>query len=75
MELLEERIRREGEALAGGIVKVDSFLNHQIDPFMADAIAQEFADRFAQEKVTKVLTIEASGIAFAILAALKLAVL
>jgi xanthine phosphoribosyltransferase len=74
MNLLEERIRREGKLLPGGVVKVDSFLNHQIDPVLADTIADEFIRRFQDEKITKVLTIEASGIAFAVLVALKLKV-
>lgn len=74
VEQLKARIAQKGVVLPGGIIKVDAFLNHQIDPLLADAIADEFARRFADEGVSKVLTIEASGIAFAILTALKLRV-
>ncbi len=74
MELLEERIRQQGRVLPGGVVQVDAFLNHQIDPILADAIAEEFVRRFQGERISKVLTIETSGIAFAILVALRLKV-
>ncbi len=66
MQLLEERIRRDGTVKEGDILKVDSFLNHQIDPELITAIAEEFHRLFADCDVTKVLTIEASGIAIAI---------
>lgn len=71
---LQRRIREEGTASPDGIIRVDSFLNHQIDPMLADSIADEFVRRFDNESITKILTIEASGIAFAVLAALKLGV-
>lgn len=74
VEQLKARIAKNGVVLPGGVIKVDAFLNHQIDPLLADAIADEFARRFADGGVSKVLTIEASGIAFAILTALKLRV-
>ncbi len=63
MQLLEERIRREGRILPGGILKVDGFLNHQIDPALLYELALELKRLFGGENVTKVLTIEASGIA------------
>lgn len=62
MKLLEEKIRKEGQILSGNILKVSSFLNHQIDVLFLDNLAQEFVRRFEGEKITKVLTIEASGI-------------
>ena len=65
MKLLEERIRQEGLILSDTVLKVDSFLNHQVDTQLALEIGKEFARIFAGETVTKVLTIEASGIQFA----------
>ena len=65
MKELKERIRQDGHVLDGGVLKVDSFLNHQIDVALLDAMAAEFARRFEGEPITKVLTIEASGIAIA----------
>ena len=63
MKALEERIRKDGRVLPGNILKVSDFLNHQIDvPFMLE-MGREIAGLFAGEKPTKVLTIEASGIA------------
>lgn len=67
MELLKQRILKEGRSLDGGILKVDSFINHQLDPKLMQAIALEFVQRFQGEEVNKVLTIEASGIAPAIM--------
>ena len=72
MNRLKEKIRREGIVLEGNILKVDSFLNHQIDPELMMEIGREFAGRFADEKPTKVLTIESSGIAAALTTALHL---
>lgn len=74
MELLKERILREGQALSDVILKVDSFLNHQIDPMLMIAIGEEFKKRFAGEEITKVLTVEASGIAVALMTGLVLKV-
>lgn len=69
MELLKERIRRDGVFKPGGILKVDSFLNHQMDIALINEIGREFARRFEGTKVTKILTIEASGIGIACIAA------
>lgn len=66
MKLLEERIKRDGVVKEGDILKVDSFLNHQIDPLLMEQIAEEFYRLFSEDGVTKILTIEASGIAIAI---------
>ncbi|MBQ6452755.1 MAG: xanthine phosphoribosyltransferase [Coriobacteriales bacterium] len=74
MRLLEERIIREGRILEGDILKVDSFVNHQVDMQLMSQLAKELAARFASEPITKVLTIEASGIAFAGVVALELGV-
>lgn len=65
MNFLEERILKDGVIKPGNVLKVDSFLNHQMDIALMDQMGEEFARRFAGEKVTKVLTIEASGIAIA----------
>ncbi len=72
MKELEDRIRRDGRVLAGGILKVDDFLNVRIDPVLMDHIGKEFARLFEKDKVTMVLTIEASGIAPAYSTALAL---
>lgn len=63
MELLREKIEREGQVLSETVLKVDSFLNHQIDPMLMNEIGKEFANRFSDQIITKVLTIESSGIA------------
>ena len=65
MNFLEERILKDGIVKEGNVLKVDSFLNHQMDIALLEEIGQEFRRRFAQKKVTKVLTIESSGIAVA----------
>ena len=65
MNFLEERIVKDGIVKEGNVLKVDSFLNHQMDIALIDRIGEEFYERFKSEKVTKVLTIEASGIAIA----------
>lgn len=67
MELLQQRILKDGKVLPGGVLKVDGFLNHQIDPALLYEMALELKRLYAGEKVTKVLTIEASGIAIAAL--------
>ena len=69
MELLKERIRKEGKILPGNIVKVDGFLNHRIDVPLMEQIAQEFRRVFADKDITLVLTAEASGIALATICA------
>lgn len=63
MQALIERIRREGRNLGHGILKVDGFINHQVDPVLMDACGQEFARRFGAIGATKILTAEISGIA------------
>jgi xanthine phosphoribosyltransferase len=72
MEALKERIRRDGKNLGGGILKVDGFINHQVDPVLMDACGQEFARIFADLDATRVLTAEISGIAPAVMTALYL---
>jgi xanthine phosphoribosyltransferase len=72
MKELEERILRDGKVLAGGILKVDSFVNHQVDPLLMDACGREFARLFAPVGATKVLTAEISGIAPAVTTAIHL---
>ena len=74
MRELQNRILKDGEVFPGDVLKVDSFLNHQIDVALAEGIAQEFYSAFKSEKVTKVLTIEASGIALAAFTAVKFGV-
>ena len=65
MNFLEERILRDGIVRPGNVLKVDSFLNHQMDVALLDEVGKEFHRRFADKEITKVLTIEASGIAIA----------
>ena len=67
MKALKERILRDGKCLDGGILKVDNFINHQMDPILMKSMAVEFVRRFASTKINKILTIEASGIAPAIM--------
>lgn len=74
MELLKEKVMNEGIVLGEQVLKVDSFLNHQMDPMLMNEIGSEFVRRFAGEEITKVLTIESSGIAPAIMTALELGV-
>ena len=69
MELLKERIRKEGKVLPGGIIKVDGFLNHKVDTKLLAAMAEEFEKHFDLSEATVVLTAEASGIALATLCA------
>ena len=69
MKLLEERIKRDGVVKSEGVLKVDSFLNHQIDVNLIDEMGAEFARLFADAPVNKILTIEASGIGIACLVA------
>ncbi len=71
---LIDRIRRDGRCLEGGILKVDGFINHQIDPMLLNEIAHEFVSRFKGSKIDKIITVESSGIAPAILAGLYLGV-
>lgn len=74
MKVLEERIRQEGLILSDTVLKVDSFLNHQVDTELALQIGREFARLFGDQPVTKVLTVEASGIQFAMAAGIALGV-
>ena len=72
MKLLKERILKEGYCLSGNILKVDSFINHQIDPEFTVEMGKEFVRRFADVEVDKVLTIESSGIAIGMAVAYEL---
>jgi xanthine phosphoribosyltransferase len=72
MRELQERILKEGKNLGNGILKVDSFINHQVDPQLMDVCGQEFARRFKEVGATKVLTAEISGIAPAVTTAMHL---
>lgn len=65
MELLKERIRKDGKVKEGNVLKVDSFLNHQMDIHLFQEIGKEFQKRFQGEEINKILTIEASGIGIA----------
>ena len=69
MQLLKDRIRKDGKIKEGNVLKVDSFLNHQKDVKLFQEIGKEFKRRFADEEITKILTIEASGIGIACVAA------
>lgn len=67
MKVLKERILRDGQCLPGGILKVDNFINHQMDPILMKSIGVEFLRRFASTDINKIITVEASGIAPAIM--------
>ena len=67
MKILKERILKEGKSFDGGILKVDGFINHQMDPLLMKSIAVEFVRRFGNLPINKIVTIEASGIAPAIM--------
>ncbi|GAE33550.1 xanthine phosphoribosyltransferase [Halalkalibacter akibai] len=69
MEQLKQAIRDRGKVLSSNVLKVDTFLNHQVDVNLMAAVGQEFAHLFKNEKITKVLTIESSGIAPSFMAA------
>lgn len=69
MELLKERILREGKVLPGGVVKVDGFLNHRVDPKLLRACAKEFKAHFGGSPIDVIMTCEASGIPIATIAA------
>lgn len=68
MEALKERIKREGQNLGRGILKIDSFLNHQVDALLLEAVGQAIAAQFAQVQPTRILTAEVSGIIPAVMA-------
>ncbi|MCY8425065.1 xanthine phosphoribosyltransferase [Bacillus vallismortis] len=74
MEALKRKIEEEGVVLSDQVLKVDSFLNHQIDPLLMQKIGAEFAARFAKDGITKIVTIESSGIAPAVMTGLQLGV-
>ncbi len=74
MKILEDKIREDGVILPGDVIKVDSFLNHLIDVQLLSKCADEWYERFAGEGVTKILTIEASGIGIACITAMKFGV-
>lgn len=74
MKGLEEKILREGVVLPNNVLKVDRFLNHQIDPELMMEIGKEFARRFRKDRITKILTIESSGIAPAVMTGLVMQV-
>ena len=67
MKVLKEKILRDGQCLPGGILKVDNFINHQMDPILMKSIGVEFLRRFASTDINKIITVEASGIAPAIM--------
>ena len=72
MKELEEKILKEGHALSENILKVDSFINHQVDPVLMQQIGDAFAGHFGNKGITKVVTIESSGIAPALMTAISL---
>ncbi|MBP2001642.1 xanthine phosphoribosyltransferase [Paenibacillus shirakamiensis] len=74
MQLLKNKVMQEGIVLSDNVLKVDSFLNHQMDPVLMKEVGREFSRRFSHEPITKILTIESSGIAPAIMTALELEV-
>lgn len=74
MKLLKDRIIAEGRVIGDSILKVDSFLNHQVDPEFIMELGREIARRYAAEGITRILTVEASGIAVAMAAGLVLRV-
>ena len=74
MEALKQKIIDEGKVLSNTVLKVDSFVNHQMDPILMKQIGEEFAERFKGMGITKVLTIESSGIGPALMTALEMGV-
>ncbi|EPE61616.1 xanthine phosphoribosyltransferase [Exiguobacterium sp. S17] len=74
MKQLEDKIRDEGRALSDQVLKVDAFLNHQVDPELMQAIGREFADRFRDDQIDRIVTLESSGIAPAMMTALELGI-
>ena len=72
MKELQERIKKDGNAINEDILKVDSFINHQVDPVLMQQIGDAFAGHFGNKGITKVVTIESSGIAPALMTALSL---
>ena len=72
MKLLEDRIRSDGEVLPGNVLKINSFLNHQVDPELMKKVGEKFSHLFKDSGITKVLTCEASGIAPGVMTAYEL---
>ena len=72
MDILKERILREASVLSSDVLKLDGLLNHQVDPELSMQMGQEFARRFAEENITKIITVESSGIPIAFATALTL---
>ncbi len=72
MKLLEDRIRSDGEVLPGNVLKINSFLNHEVDPELMKKVGEEFSRLFKDSGITKVLTCEASGIAPGVMTAYEL---
>lgn len=72
MGIIEQEIQKRGKVLPGNVLKVNSFLNHQLDPYLLNIMAGEWTKLFKNDNITKIVTIEASGIALAILTGLKL---
>ncbi|WP_411842564.1 xanthine phosphoribosyltransferase [Salinicoccus sp. HZC-1] len=70
MDILKDRILSEGTALSESVLKVDNFLNHQVDPQLMHEIGREFKERFENKNITKILTLESSGIAPSVMAGL-----
>lgn len=70
MKLLEDKIREVGRVLPGDVLKVDTFLNHQVDPKLMAEMGKEFAKLFANDNITRIVTVESSGIAPAVMAGL-----
>lgn len=71
MKKLEERIRKDGRVLGKDVLKVDSFLNHQVDPMLMEKMGEEFYNHFKDAGINKILTVESSGIAPAVMTGLK----
>ena len=72
MKTLKDRILKDGKCYPGGILKVDNFINHQMDPILMKSIGVEFVRRFASTSINKIITVEASGIIFAMTTALAM---
>ena len=70
VKLLEDRIKKDGQVIGTDVLKVDNFLNHQVDPDLMADLGKEFYRRFSNEPITKILTVESSGIAPAIATAM-----
>ena len=74
MNFLEERIKKDGRVINSNILKVDSFINHQIDPLLMEKVGNELANYFQSKNISRVITVESSGIAPALMTAIKLGV-